>query len=85
LVRTRKTWSELNAPEIVEAEGYTNAITNQATSTYSLSHIEHIYMRIDATNRATASLFAVHGLLPKTSRSPPRSSDLRQEDEANSP
>jgi DNA-binding CsgD family transcriptional regulator len=30
------------------------------------NHIEHIYGKIDATNRATASLFAVqHGLLPE--------------------
>ena len=30
------------------------------------NHIEHIYTKIDATNRATASLFAVqHGLLPE--------------------
>jgi DNA-binding CsgD family transcriptional regulator len=29
------------------------------------NHIEHVYSKIDATNRATASLFAVeHGLLP---------------------
>jgi DNA-binding NarL/FixJ family response regulator len=29
------------------------------------SHIEHIYSKIDASSRATASLFAVqHGLLP---------------------
>jgi HD-GYP domain-containing protein (c-di-GMP phosphodiesterase class II) len=32
------------------------------------NHIEHIYTKIDATNRAAASLFAVHhGLLPETS------------------
>ncbi len=32
------------------------------------NHIEHIYAKIDATNRASASLFAVHhGLLPETS------------------
>jgi HD-GYP domain-containing protein (c-di-GMP phosphodiesterase class II) len=31
------------------------------------NHIEHIYTKIDATNRAAASLFAVHhGLLPET-------------------
>jgi DNA-binding CsgD family transcriptional regulator len=31
------------------------------------NHIEHIYAKIDATNRAGASLFAVrHGLLPET-------------------
>jgi HD-GYP domain-containing protein (c-di-GMP phosphodiesterase class II) len=30
------------------------------------NHIEHVYAKIDATNRATASLFAVqHGLLPE--------------------
>jgi DNA-binding NarL/FixJ family response regulator len=30
------------------------------------NHIEHIYSKIDASNRATASLFAVqHGLLPE--------------------
>jgi len=30
------------------------------------NHIEHIYTKIDASNRATASLFAVqHGLLPE--------------------
>jgi len=30
------------------------------------NHIEHVYGKIDATNRATASLFAVqHGLLPE--------------------
>ena len=30
------------------------------------NHIEHIYAKIDATNRVTASLFAVqHGLLPE--------------------
>jgi DNA-binding CsgD family transcriptional regulator len=30
------------------------------------SHIEHIYAKIDASNRATASLFAMqHGLLPE--------------------
>ena len=30
------------------------------------NHIEHIYTKIDATNRVTASLFAVqHGLLPE--------------------
>jgi DNA-binding CsgD family transcriptional regulator len=29
------------------------------------NHIEHIYSKIDASSRATASLFAVqHGLLP---------------------
>jgi DNA-binding NarL/FixJ family response regulator len=29
------------------------------------NHIEHIYTKIDATNRVTASLFAVqHGLIP---------------------
>jgi len=36
-----------------------------ATKTAS-NHIEHIYAKIDATNRVTASLFAVqHGLLPE--------------------
>jgi DNA-binding NarL/FixJ family response regulator len=31
------------------------------------NHVEHIYVKIDATNRAGASLFAVrHGLLPET-------------------
>ncbi len=30
------------------------------------NHVEHIYMKIDASNRATASLFAMqHGLLPE--------------------
>ncbi len=30
------------------------------------NHIEHIYTKIDATNRVTASLFALqHGLLPE--------------------
>ena len=30
------------------------------------NHIEHIYAKIDASTRATASLFAVHhGLLPE--------------------
>jgi DNA-binding CsgD family transcriptional regulator len=29
------------------------------------NHIEHIYVKIEASNRASASLFAVrHGLLP---------------------
>jgi DNA-binding CsgD family transcriptional regulator len=32
------------------------------------NHIEHIYAKIEASNRASASLFAVrHGLLPETS------------------
>jgi DNA-binding CsgD family transcriptional regulator len=32
------------------------------------NHVEHIYTKIGATNRATASLFAMqHGLLPNTS------------------
>ena len=32
------------------------------------NHIQHIYSKIDATNRASASLFAVnHGLLPEMS------------------
>jgi DNA-binding NarL/FixJ family response regulator len=31
------------------------------------NHIEHIYTKIAATNRVTASLFAVqHGLLPES-------------------
>ena len=35
------------------------------------NHIEHIYMKIDATNRATASLFAMqHGLLPEEQTDP---------------
>jgi DNA-binding NarL/FixJ family response regulator len=30
------------------------------------SHVEHIYAKIDASTRATASLFAMqHGLLPE--------------------
>ena len=30
------------------------------------NHIEHIYAKIDASSRATASLFAMqHGLLPE--------------------
>ena len=33
------------------------------------NHIEHIYAKIDASNRVTASLFAVqHGLLPEEQR-----------------
>jgi HD-GYP domain-containing protein (c-di-GMP phosphodiesterase class II) len=36
------------------------------TSKTAANHIEHIYVKIDATNRASASLFAVHhGLLPE--------------------
>ena len=32
------------------------------------NHVEHIYTKIDATNRATAGLFAMqHGLLPDSS------------------
>jgi DNA-binding NarL/FixJ family response regulator len=39
------------------------------------NHIEHIYSKIDATNRATASLFAIqHGLLPDDELSPAPSS-----------
>jgi HD-GYP domain-containing protein (c-di-GMP phosphodiesterase class II) len=35
------------------------------------SHVEHIYAKIDASSRATASLFAMqHGLLPDTEREP---------------
>jgi DNA-binding NarL/FixJ family response regulator len=30
------------------------------------NHVEHIYAKIDASNRAAAAMFAVqHGLLPK--------------------
>jgi DNA-binding CsgD family transcriptional regulator len=30
------------------------------------NHVEHIYVKIDASTRATASLFAMqHGLLPE--------------------
>jgi HD-GYP domain-containing protein (c-di-GMP phosphodiesterase class II) len=46
--------------------------TKEIAATLSMSpktagnHIEHIYAKIDATNRVTASLFAVqHGLLPE--------------------
>ncbi len=36
------------------------------------NHVEHIYTKIDATNRAGASLFAIrHGLLPEQDPSPP--------------
>ena len=35
------------------------------------SHVEHIYDKINASSRATASLFAVqHGLLPEESFAP---------------
>jgi HD-GYP domain-containing protein (c-di-GMP phosphodiesterase class II) len=37
-------------------------------------HVEHIYAKIDASNRAAASLFAVqHGLLPEAERTVPAS------------
>jgi HD-GYP domain-containing protein (c-di-GMP phosphodiesterase class II) len=37
------------------------------TAKTAKNHIEHIYAKIDASNRASASLFAVqHGLLPET-------------------
>jgi HD-GYP domain-containing protein (c-di-GMP phosphodiesterase class II) len=37
------------------------------TAKTAKNHIEHIYTKIDASNRASASLFAVqHGLLPET-------------------
>ena len=41
------------------------------------NHIEHIYTKIDASNRASASLFAVqHGLLPeRRSERPVRGAD----------
>jgi HD-GYP domain-containing protein (c-di-GMP phosphodiesterase class II) len=36
------------------------------------NHIEHIYVKIGASNRATASLFAIqHGLLPEEARTTP--------------
>jgi DNA-binding NarL/FixJ family response regulator len=36
------------------------------------NHIEHIYAKIDASSRATASLFAMqHGLLPEVRFEPP--------------
>jgi HD-GYP domain-containing protein (c-di-GMP phosphodiesterase class II) len=38
------------------------------------NHIEHIYSKIDATNRVTASFFAIqHGLLPEEELLPPSS------------
>jgi HD-GYP domain-containing protein (c-di-GMP phosphodiesterase class II) len=36
------------------------------TAKTAANHVEHIYAKIDATNRASASVFAVHhGLLPE--------------------
>lgn len=50
------------------------------------NHIEHIYTKIDATNRVTASLFAMqHGLLPEEDETAaPRGGEGIAEDEANS-
>jgi HD-GYP domain-containing protein (c-di-GMP phosphodiesterase class II) len=41
------------------------------------NHVEHIYAKIDASTRATASLFALqHGLLPEEMRQTPHASEL---------
>jgi HD-GYP domain-containing protein (c-di-GMP phosphodiesterase class II) len=49
------------------------------------NHIEHIYAKIDATNRVTASLFAVqHGLLPEDDFLAPSGTEQSPNYEANS-
>jgi DNA-binding NarL/FixJ family response regulator len=41
------------------------------------NHVEHIYAKIDASTRTTASLFALqHGLLPEEMRQTPHASEL---------
>jgi DNA-binding CsgD family transcriptional regulator len=41
------------------------------------NHVEHIYAKIDASTRATASLFALqHGLLPEEMRQTPHAEEL---------
>jgi HD-GYP domain-containing protein (c-di-GMP phosphodiesterase class II) len=56
----------------------------EVTPKTASNHIEHIYSKIEATNRVTASLFAVqHGLLPEAEILTPGSAQS-PDDEANS-